>query len=352
MTTSLVLFGTLRDPALRRIVLAAEVPVQDAVLPGWQVARVRGAVWPALIPGESCAVEVAEVTEAQRQRADFFEAVHGFAPQPSELGTVYRPQHEPDTDGPWSLSQWQAEGGWMREAAVEIMDRQSEQPEGLARFLGIIGSRAWSRQLAQAPAPVTRQVPRSAPEVLSRRPAHRGFFALDQARLRWPRFDGTQSDLLEREVFIGGDAALVLPYDAATDRVVLVEQVRMGPWRRGDGQLFTLEPVAGLIDAGETPETAARREAEEEAGLTLGALTPMAGVYPSPGDSTNFFHCFLGACALEDRDCWIGGKPEEGEDIRAHALPLTQAMAMIDSGEIRIAATVMMLLWLDRHLRG
>lgn len=352
MTDPLVLFGTLRDPALRRIVLGADVPTQRAELPGWQVARVKDAVWPALIPGDGCVVDIAQVTQAQRDRADFFESVHGFAPQSVDLGTVYRPIDTPETDGPWSLSQWQDEAGWMRDAAAEIMDRQDEPPARLARFLGIIGTRAWSGYLAQNEAPLTRPVPTAAPQVVSRRRAHRGFFALDAARLQWPRFDGTHSAVLEREVFVGGDAALVLPYDAAKDRVVLVEQVRMGPWGRGDPQPFTFEPVAGMIDAGETPETAARREAKEEAGLTLGALTPMAGVYPSPGDSTDFFHCFLGACTLDDTECWSGGNPDEGEDIRAHALPLDRAMAMVDSGEIRIAATVMMLLWLDRHLRG
>lgn len=350
--STLVLFGTLRDPDLRRIVLGADVPTRDAWLPGWQVARVRDAVWPALIPGKGCAVELVDVTPEQRAQADFFEAVHGFTPWPCELGEVYRPSSDPDTDGPWHLSDWQAQAGWMRDAAAEIMARQDESVERLAQFLGIIGTRAWSRRLADSPRPVTRSVPTDPPDVIARTRAHRGFFALDQARLRWPRFDGTQSALLEREVFVGGDAALVLPYDPRTGRVVLVEQVRMGPWGRGDRQMFMLEPVAGLVDAGESPETAARREAVEEAGLTLGALTPMVGVYPSPGDSTDFFHCFLGDCALDGRDSWPGGKPEEGEDIRAHALPLARALAMVDSGEIAVGATVMMLLWLDRHLRG
>ena len=47
--------------------------------------------------------------------------------------------------------------------------------------------------------------------------------------------------------------------------------------------LANLEPVAGVIDPGETPEDAARREAAEEARLTLGELLPVAEYYPSPG---------------------------------------------------------------------
>ena len=78
--------------------------------------------------------------------------------------------------------------------------------------------------------------------------------------LRAPLFGGGQSAPLLREVFVATDAALVLPYDPLRDRVLLVEQFRMGPYGRGDPRPFLLEPVAGRIDAGETPEEAARRE--------------------------------------------------------------------------------------------
>ena len=49
-----------------------------------------------------------------------------------------------------------------------------------------------------------------------------------------------------------------------------------------------------MIDLGETPETCARREAEEEAGLNISNLIPISKSYPSPGGSTTFFHSFLG----------------------------------------------------------
>ena len=96
-------------------------------------------------------------------------------------------------------------------------------------------------------------------------PSHAGFFGLDLWRLQHRRFDGQMSPTLVREVFVMGDAVTVLPYDPVRDRVLLIEQMRMGPLGRGDPLPWQLEAIAGRIDPGESPEEAARREAVEEA---------------------------------------------------------------------------------------
>lgn len=83
---------------------------------------------------------------------------------------------------------------------------------------------------------------------------------------------------------------IVLTYDPVHDRVLLVEQFRAGPLARQEENPWRLEPIAGLIDRGETPEEAGLREAHEEAGLTLSRLELVARSYPSPVISTEFFH--------------------------------------------------------------
>ncbi len=165
------------------------------------------------------------------------------------------------------------------------------------------------------------------------------------------RFDGARATDLPREVLVGADAALVLPYDAARNRVLLVEQVRPGPARRGDPQPWILEPVAGLIDAGETPEEAARREAEEEAGLTLDALIPMFAGYASPGNATDHFYAFLAPCDLPDGHATTGGLASENEDLALHLVGFDDAMGLVDSGEANAVPLISMLLWLDRWRR-
>ena len=66
-------------------------------------------------------------------------------------------------------------------------------------------------------------------------------------------YDGTPNPEIRREAYLAFDAALVLPYDPARDLVLLIEQLRYGPLWRGDPEPYTFEPVAGLIDAGESP---------------------------------------------------------------------------------------------------
>ena len=63
----------------------------------------------------------------------------------------------------------------------------------------------------------------------------------------------------------------VLPYDPVADAVVLIEQFRLPALAAGLDPVL-VELPAGLCDDGETPETTARRETQEEMGLTVGAL--------------------------------------------------------------------------------
>ncbi len=186
-------------------------------------------------------------------------------------------------------------------------------------------------------------------------PSHAGFFALDLWHLRHRRFDGTMSPLLVREVFVAGDAVTVLPYDPVRDRVLLVEQVRMGPLGRGDPLPWQLEAIAGRIDPGETPEAAARREAVEEAGLVLGALEKVAEYYPTPGAVTEYLYSYVGLCDLPDGVAGVFGAAEEAEDIKGHLLSFDRLVEVMGAGEIGNAPLLLTVLWLQRErgrLRG
>ena len=94
------------------------------------------------------------------------------------------------------------------------------------------------------------------------------------------------------------------------------------------------EAPAGMIDAGESPETAMRREAVEEAGLGLGELEPVATVWPSPGVSAERSSLFLAAYATADRTGAGGGLEGEHEAITVLELPLSELAAMADAGRL------------------
>ncbi len=186
-------------------------------------------------------------------------------------------------------------------------------------------------------------------QVSGRRQAHAGFFGLEVLTLSHRRFDGAMSPTLQREVFVAGDAVTVLPYDPVRDRVLLIEQMRVGPLGRGDPLPWQLEAIAGRIDPGETPEAAARREAVEEAGLTLGALKKVAEYYPTPGAVTEYLYSYIGLCDLPDGVAGVFGAEEEAEDIRGHLLSFDALMEAVARGEITNAPLLLTVLWLQRE---
>ncbi len=184
-------------------------------------------------------------------------------------------------------------------------------------------------------------------EVLARQTVFQGFFRIDRYRLRIPRFDGKGKLALDREVFERGHAAAVLLYDAARDRVGLVEQFRPGAMAAGVYP-WLIETVAGIVEAGETPERVAARETEEEAGVKPLALHRIGDFMVSPGGASESVRLF---CARVDSHALDGlhGLAEEGEDIRVLSLPAEEAIALVDSGGAVNAITVIALQWLALH---
>jgi ADP-ribose pyrophosphatase len=181
---------------------------------------------------------------------------------------------------------------------------------------------------------------------------YQSYFAVEEAGLRVRRFDGAPSPELRRAVFAMADAVAVLPYDPVRDRVLLIEQFRPGPFLRGDPNPWLVEAIAGRIDPGETAADAARREAEEEAGLALGELIPLPGHYPSPGAVTEFIEGFIGLVDLPDSAGGLGGLASEHEDIRSHVTGFDDLMALVESGEVGNGPLVILALWLARLRPG
>ncbi len=186
-------------------------------------------------------------------------------------------------------------------------------------------------------------------QVIRRTQPYAHFFAVEEYDMTFRRFDGTQSPTVNRAVFISGDAVTVLPYDPVRDRVLLVEQFRAGPFARGDAQPWQLEPIAGRIDAGEAPEDTARREAVEEAGLTLGNLLKVGAYYPSPGAKSEFLYSYVALTDLPDDAAGVFGVEGEAEDIRGHLIPFDRMMDLVTSGEIQNAPLIITALWLQRE---
>ncbi len=181
-------------------------------------------------------------------------------------------------------------------------------------------------------------------DIIDKSIAYDGYFKILKYRFRHGLFDGGSCEPIEREIFERGHAAAVLPYDAVTDSVVLIEQFRVGALEAPRGP-WLMEIVAGIIEPGETPESVARREAVEEAGCGIDELLPICRYFVSPGGSSEQVSLFAARARL-DTVGGIHGLDHEGEDIRAHVVPFEQAMAMVADGTIHAAAPIIALQWL------
>jgi len=252
----------------------------------------------------------------------------------------------------WHFESWKKQSGqlalWIVQEAMDYFGQITAKE--LRRRLPMIAMRAAARRAAGAgaPAQIRSHISADQVEILAQSTPHSGFFMTRDYQIRHPCFDGTMSPALRREVFVTTDAAIVLPYDPARDRVLLVEQFRMGPFGRGDPLPWMLEPVAGRVDPGEDPMDTARRECIEEAGITLTKLEHIASYYCSPGCSTEYFHCYLGLCDLPDLKQGRGGLASEDEDIRTHVLDFEHAMTLLASGEADNGPLILSLIWLAR----
>ncbi|WP_027486106.1 NUDIX domain-containing protein [Allorhizobium undicola] len=153
---------------------------------------------------------------------------------------------------------------------------------------------------------------------------------------------------LSWEVFDRGHAVAVLLYHAERGTTLLVRQFRMPAHLMGDTP-FLLEVPAGMTD-GEDSETAARREVLEETGYRLRDLTFLFSSYMSPGAVTEKLHFYAATVTDADRIAAGGGLAEENEDLELVEIPLPQAIAMIGTGEIVDAKTIMLLQWAALNL--
>ncbi|EAR53937.1 Putative MutT/nudix family protein [Photobacterium sp. SKA34] len=177
---------------------------------------------------------------------------------------------------------------------------------------------------------------------------YNGFFKMVKYRFRHKLFAGGWSDTVNREMFERGHAAALLPYDPVTDDVVLIEQFRVGAMAAGC-EPWQFEIVAGMIDhQDESAEDVVKREAVEEAGLTVTELQKVTRYLSSSGGCSEMLDIFVGTVDSTIAS-GIHGLAEESEDIRVHVVSRAQAYQWVESGKIENAASIIALQWLQLH---
>jgi ADP-ribose pyrophosphatase len=159
--------------------------------------------------------------------------------------------------------------------------------------------------------------------------------SLDLDTVRFP--DGSTGRL---EMLRHPGAAAVVPFlddpDGADPRVLLIRQFR----HAADG--FIWEVPAGRLDGGEPAESCARRELEEETGMTARHVEPLTTIYTTPGFTDERIHLFV-AHGLEPGE----QRREADEFMELHERRWSEVGRMVRGGEVRDGKTLAALMFVQ-----
>ncbi|MEZ4671514.1 MAG: NUDIX hydrolase [Anaerolineae bacterium] len=157
-------------------------------------------------------------------------------------------------------------------------------------------------------------------------------FNLDLVDVELP--DGKQQ---KREVVRHPGATALVAVDDQQN-ILLVRQYRIASER------ILSEIPAGTLKVGEPPDVCAVRELQEETGYKPGKLESLGGFFVAPGYTTEYIHLFLATELVESR---LPG--DEDEFIQVDRVTLSQALTMIEQGNIVDAKTIIGLMRFARQ---
>lgn len=359
-------FGTLKSETLRTIVLGrglAPIDVCTASIKGFCVYWAKEGPFPVMVPQESSEAHglvLKNLSDVDVERLNYYELGFDYVLSPTSVETNVGPAEvfayfcnnsDMATKKLWSYDDWLSDHSEIQYiAAKEFLDffgtKYSDTAQ--AMYNRIFKRAEVYANEATSLGNVIEKGPESSPniQVENIQREYLGFFALNQISLKYSQFDGDISELKNRVILMGSEASLILPYDPILDKVLLVEQFRIGPFCRGDRTPWVFEPVAGIIEVGETPEEAAKREVFEEAGLEVDQLVKIGSGYPNPGEATSYFYNYIAIVDLSEYSPGIYGAKNEGEDIRTHVADFNTVLNWSVSNKLRVLPLNTMVLWL------
>ncbi|HNK62761.1 MAG TPA: NUDIX hydrolase [Anaerolineales bacterium] len=158
-------------------------------------------------------------------------------------------------------------------------------------------------------------------------------FAIRRDTMKTPDGRETKFDIVEH-----GGSVVIIPVDAEGN-LLLVRQ-----YRHAAG-MDLLELPAGTRNGDEPYEECAAREIREETGMEAGILKHVGSFYLAPGYSTEYMGVFL-AMDLKPNPLEM----DEDEFLSLEKIPVQEALAMAERGEMPDAKTLAALLMARPYL--
>lgn len=167
------------------------------------------------------------------------------------------------------------------------------------------------------------------------------WYVLRKITYEYSKKDGTKLTQ-SREAYDRGNGATILLYNKEQKTVILTRQFRLPTFVNGNKTGMLIEACAGLLDK-DNAEDCIRRETEEETGYKITDVRKIFEAYMSPGSVTEILYFFIAEYKKEMKVTDGGGVEHEEENIEVLELNISEAMKMIENGEIKDGKTIMLL---------
>jgi nudix-type nucleoside diphosphatase (YffH/AdpP family) len=173
------------------------------------------------------------------------------------------------------------------------------------------------------------------------------WYTLNKITFDYQQADGSW-ETQSREAYDRGNGATILLYNPDRKTIILTRQFRMPTYLNGNDDGMVIEACAGLLDE-YNPVDCIRRETEEETGYRIREPKKIFEAYMSPGSVTEILHFFIAEYDDKMKVSAGGGVAHEHENIEVLELGFEEAYAMIQSGQINDAKTIMLLQYAKIH---
>ncbi|PWJ54077.1 nudix-type nucleoside diphosphatase (YffH/AdpP family) [Dyadobacter jejuensis] len=173
------------------------------------------------------------------------------------------------------------------------------------------------------------------------------WYVLRKITYEYTKKDGTKQTQ-SREAYDRGNGATILLYNKSQRTVVLTRQFRLPTFVNGNESGMLIEACAGLLDK-DNAEDCIKRETEEETGYKVTDVRKIFEAYMSPGSVTEIVHFFVAEYTKSMKVNEGGGVDHEEENIEVLEMEIDQALAMVESGDIKDGKTIMLLQYAKLH---